>query len=90
MKKKLLTLILAFCVLSLPLWAVVSRRSLTSTLKDLCTELLTTFQQRTETQKQFNDEYKWQHQRMINVIKESNELSILLYTQEQEMTFDLA
>ena len=52
--------------------------------------MLTTFQQRTETQKQFNDEYKWQHQRMINVIKESNELSILLYTQEQEMTFDLA
>ena len=27
---------------------------------------------------------------MIDVITESNELSILLYTQEQEMTFDLA
>ena len=27
---------------------------------------------------------------MIDVVTESNELSILLYTQEQEMTFDLA
>ena len=38
----------------------------------------------------FNEDFERQHQRMIDVITESNELSILLYTQEQEMTFDLA
>ena len=90
MKKKLLTLTLALCVCSIPLWAIVSGRSLTNTLKELCTELQTAYQQRTEAQQRFNDDYERQHQRMIDVVTESNELSILLYTQEQEMTFDLA
>ena len=90
MKKKFLTLVLALCVFSLPLWAIVSGRSLTSTLRDLCNELQTIYEQRTESQQRFDDEYKWQRQRMIDAITESNELSILLYTQEQEMTFNLA
>jgi hypothetical protein len=90
MKKKLLTLTLALCVCSIPLWAIVSGRSLTNTLKELCTELQTAYQQRSEAQQRFNDDYERQHQRMIDVVTESNELSILLYTQEQEMTFDLA
>lgn len=90
MKKKLLTLILTLCVCSIPLWAIVSGRSLTNTLKELCTELQAAYQQRTEAQQRFNDDYERQHQRMIDVVTESNELSILLYTQEQEMTFDLA
>lgn len=90
MKKKLLTLILTLCVCAVPLWAVVSGHSLTNTLKDLCSELQTAFQQRAEAQQRFNDDYERQHQRMIDVVTESNDLSILLYTQEQEMTFDLA
>ena len=90
MKKYLLTIILSLCVCSLPLMAIVSGRSLAKTLKDLCTELQTTYQQRAVAQKRFNDDFERQHQRMIDVITESNELSILLYTQEQEMTFDLA
>ena len=90
MKKYLLTIILALCVCSLPLWAVVSGKSLTNTLKDLCSELQAAYQQRSDAQQRFNDDFKRQHQRMIDVITESNELSILLYTQEQEMTFDLA
>ena len=70
--------------------AIASGRSLTNTLKELCTELQTSYRQRSEAQQRFNDDYKRQHQRMIDVVTESNELSILLYTQEQEMTFDLA
>jgi len=90
MKKKLLSLALALCVCALPLWAVVSGRSLTNTLKDLYSELQETYQQRSDAQHRFNEDFERQHQRMIDVITESNELSILLYTQEQEMTFDLA
>ena len=90
MKKKLLTIILTMCVCSLPLMAVVGGRSLTNTLKDLCTELHATFMQRSDAQRRFNEDFDRQHKRMIDVITESNELSILLYTQEQEMTFDLA
>ena len=90
MKKFLLTIILALCVCSLPLMAVVSGRSLTNTLKDLCTELQAAYRQRSDAQQRFNEDFERQHKKMIDVITESNELSILLYTQEQEMTFDLA
>ena len=88
--KKLLALTLTLSVCCIPLWAIVSGRSLTNTLKELCTELQSAYQQRSEEQQRFNDDYERQHQRMIDVVTESNELSILLYTQEQEMTFDLA
>ena len=90
MRKKLLALAVAFCVCAIPLWAIVNGRSLLNTLKDLRNELHDTYQQREEAQQRFNDDYERQHQRMIDVINQSNELSILLYTQEQEMTFDLA
>jgi hypothetical protein len=90
MKKKLLTIVLIFCVCALPIMAIVSGRSLTNTLKDLCSELQAAYIQRSEAQQRFNDDYGWQHKRMVDVIKKSNELSLLLYTQELEMTFDLA
>ncbi|MBO4660498.1 MAG: mechanosensitive ion channel [Prevotella sp.] len=90
MNKKLLTLFLSICLFSLPIWAIVSGRSLTKTLQELCTELQTACMQRKDAQKRFNEDYGRQHQRMVDVIKNSNELSILLYSQEQAMTFDLA
>ena len=68
----------------------MSGRTLTGTLRDLCMELQTTFLQREETQQRFNDDYERQHQRMIDGITQSNELSILLYTQKREKTFHLA
>ena len=90
MRKKLLTIVIALCVFSLPLWAIMSGRSLTNTLKNLCLELQETYNQSSEAQQLFDDDYEWQHKRMVDVIKESNELSLLLYTQELDMTFDLA
>ncbi len=70
--------------------AIVSGQSLTNTLKELCNELRMGCQQRAEAQQRFDDDYQRQHQRMIDVITQSDKLSILLYTQEQEMTLDLA
>ena len=90
MKKKLLALTLALLVCAIPLWAVVSGRTLSKMLKDLCTELQEAYQLRTEAQERFNEDYERQHQRMINIITESNQLSVLLYTQEQEKTLNLA
>ena len=58
MKKKLLTLTLTLCVCAIPLWAIVSGRSLTNTLKELCSELQTEYQQRAEAQQRFNDDYE--------------------------------
>ena len=89
-KKYLLTIVLALSVCTLPLMAVVSGKSLTHTLKDLCAELQAAYQQRSGAQQSFDDDYQRQHKRMIDVITQSDKLSILLYTQEQEMTLDLA
>ena len=90
MKQKLLIIVFALIVFSSPLWAIISGRSLTKTLFELHTELQSACLQREEAQQRFTDDYERQHQKMIDIITQSNELSIMLYTQEQEMTFDLA
>lgn len=87
---RFLTFVIALLLFSFPLFAVVSGQSLTNILKDLWTEMKLGYQQRTETQQQFIEDYELQHQKMMDIITKSNELSILLYTQEQNMTFDLA
>jgi small-conductance mechanosensitive channel len=68
----------------------VNERSLTNILKELNMELKTLCNQMPETQRLFDEEYESQHQRMIDVITRTNELSILLYSQEQKRTFDMA
>ena len=90
MKKKSLAIVFAALVFSIPLLSVVNGQPITSVLKDLRSELKITFEQSADDQEQFNKDYELQHQRMMEVLTKSNELSILLYTQEQEMTFDLA
>ncbi|MBQ3733747.1 MAG: mechanosensitive ion channel [Bacteroidales bacterium] len=90
--KKILCL-LAVIVISVGAMAqeeTVNERSLTNTLKELNLELKTQYDQRPETQQFFNKEYKRQHQRMIDVITHTNEFSILLYSREQNRTFDMA
>lgn len=89
MKKKRWALIVALFAIAIPLFAIVSGQTLTNKLKDLCTELRMTTQQRSKAQQRFDEDYERQHQKMLDVINKSNDLSILLYTQEQNMTFDL-
>lgn len=90
MKKKILFIAIALFAFSLSLFAIVSGRTITHTLNELRAELQSACLQRPEAQKRFNEDYERQHQRMLDVITKSNELSILLYTQKQNMTFDLA
>ena len=89
-KKKILTIALALFAFAVPLFCIVNGQPLTQVLKDLRSELKMVYEESAEEQTLFDKDYELQHQRMINVITASNELSILLYTQEQEMTFDLA
>ena len=89
-KKRFLTLAIALFMLSIPLFAIVSGQSLTNILKDLWTEMQLGYQQRTEAQQRFVEDYEGQHLKLMDIITKSNERSILLYTQEQNMTFDLA
>ena len=90
MKKKLLTIVFAILVFSIPVLSIVNGQSITNVLKDLRSELKMVCEQSAEEQILFDREYELQHQRMVEVLTASNELSLLLYTQGQEMTFDLA
>jgi len=90
MKKRLLSIATALFVFAVPLFCIVNGQPLTEVLKDLRSELKMTVEQSAEEQVLFEKDYDLQHQRMIDVITASNELSLLLYTQEQGMTFDLA
>ena len=89
MKKKYLALAVLLLAFSVPLFSVVSGHSLTNILKDLYNELKTSYLERADKQESLYEDYERQHQKLIDVIANSNELSLLLYTQEQNMTFDL-
>ena len=90
MKKKLLTLVFAVLVFSVPLLSIVNGQPLTNVLRDLRSELKMVCEKSSEEQDLFDYDYEMQHDRLVEVLTASNELSILMYTQEQEMTFDLA
>ena len=90
MNKKLVTIVFAILVFAIPLLSIVNGQPLTAMLKDLRSELKISKAQREIEQQIFDNDYEQQHQRMISVLTASNELAILLYTQEQEMTFDLS
>ena len=90
MKKKFLTIAFAIFVFAIPVLSIVNGQPLTDVLRDLRSELKMVLEHNDEEQQLFDKDYDLQHQRMVDVITASNELSLLLYTQEQEMTFDLA
>ncbi len=90
MKKKFLTIAFAVFVFAIPVLSIVNGQPLTDVLRDLRSELKMALEHSEEEQRIFDEEYEFQHQRMVDVITASNELSLLLYTQELEMTFDLA
>lgn len=87
--KKLIMVSVAL-VMTLCALAQGTGRSLTNTLQELRTELQKDFIQRSEAQELFYEDYDQQHRQMIDVITATNELSILLYTQEQRRTFEMA
>ena len=90
MNKKALSIFITLLACTLSAFAAKSERTLTNVLQELRAELLDSYLQRTEAQLLFHEDYNKQHQRMIDVITETNELSLLLYTQEQGRTFDMA
>ena len=76
MKKKWLTLVFAALVFSIPLLSIVNGQPLTEVLRDLRSELKMDHARKLEEQSLFDKDYALQHQRMVDVITQSNELSI--------------
>jgi small-conductance mechanosensitive channel len=88
MNKKRISIFLAF-LFALPLFAAINGEHLSATLKDLRRTLKRDYHQMARTQDRLADNYESQHQKMVDIMKQCNELSLQLYSQKQEFTFDL-
>ena len=91
MKKKLTTILFAVAVLALPLLAIADEiQTLDKAMADARVELKRDFVRRQKMQERMSSNFQHQHGRMLALIKKCNELSVMLYLQKKEYTFDLS
>ena len=88
MKKQRLSVLLAL-LFALPVFAAITTNNLSSTLSDLRRNLKRDYLKLSKTQDRLAENYENQHQKMVDIMKQCNELSLMLYSQKQEYTFDL-
>ena len=89
MRKKRIIALLAVLLMAAPLWAVFKENNLNQTLSVLLMELKETY---ANLQLFFGSAEKRiaeQHQKLAQLVDECNELSVMLYSQASENTFDL-
>lgn len=87
MKKRFLAALLL--ILCIPALAVFKEKDLTSTLRVLLGELQSEHARISERNNTSVVRIRTQHQRLVKQVEQSNELSLMLYSQAQSNTFDL-
>ena len=88
MKKKLLILAAALLVI-VPAFAVLNEKDLAQTLSVLKYELRSTYKTNAERSNRMRGNGERQHTRLVKMMQQSNELSLMLYSQKQDYTFDM-
>ncbi|MBO4455347.1 MAG: mechanosensitive ion channel [Bacteroidales bacterium] len=89
MKLKHVILLGAALLVAVPAVAVFNERNLGQTLHSLRIELKRDYEKRVASEGRFADQYRAQRYEMISIMKKCNELSLMLYSQKQDFTFDL-
>ena len=89
-KRKLLSILVALFAVVVPAMAVFTGLDLDATLSNLRRELFHDYRQIASTRKQLREKNALQHQRMVDIVKKCNDLSLMLYSQKQEYTFDIS
>ena len=87
MKKRILIALLL--VLAVPAVAVFKEKDLTQTLRVLLYELQQDYNKVLNFNAASEQRIQQQHQELVELVEDSNELSIMLYSQPQDYTFDL-
>jgi potassium efflux system protein len=87
--KKLLLSISLFLVLALPSFAVFNEKDLAMTLQVLRYELAQAYYEMEHNELHFESQDESQHEELVHLIQNCNELSLMLYSQKQNFTFDL-
>ena len=87
--RKLIVAAALALLLCVPAVAVFNERDLGETLAVLRFELKQEYETMSNTQSRMGTTDRIQHRRMIEMIKKCNELSLMLYSQNQDYTFDM-
>ena len=87
-KKRLLALSLALLVL-VPAYAVLNEKNLSHTLSVLRYELRSAWKDMEARAERTRGSGARQHARLVQMMQRSNELSLMLYSQKQDYTFDM-
>ena len=87
-KKRLLVAILALAAL-IPAYAVLNEKDLSQTLSVLRYELRSAWLASSERSRRTMDRGTRQRAQLVEMMQRSNELSLMLYSQKQDYTFDM-
>ncbi len=89
-QRKLFSILVALLVMAVPATAVFTGLGLDATLSNLRRELYHDYVQIDETRESMEGKYALQHQKMVEIVKLCNDLSLMLYSQKQDYTFDIS
>ena len=87
-KRILFLVILLFTAASI--YAISYGKNLNRTLRMLRNELNVDYQQIDKNRERLTEDYEKQRQKMVDMMKECDELSLTLYSQKQGFTFDVS
>ena len=88
--RRIFSILLALFVVAVPALAVFTGMDLDATLSNLRRELSHDYQELSQTQERLKGKYEVQHRKMVDIVKKCNDLSLMLYSQKQEYTFDIS
>ncbi|MBO4634198.1 MAG: mechanosensitive ion channel [Bacteroidales bacterium] len=89
-KRKHISILVALFVMAVPAMAVFTGMDLDVTLSNLRRELYHDYLLKGSTREQMGSKYEVQHHKMVDIVKKCNDLSLMLYSQKQEYTFDIS
>ena len=89
-RRKVFCFLVALLAVAVPALAVFTGMDLDATLANLRRELSYDYQQISETQAELKNYYELQHEKMVDIAKKCNDLSLMLYSQKQDYTFDIS
>ncbi len=90
MKKKQFFSLAALLAITVPILAISYGKNLNRTLRMLRNELNVDYQQIDKNRERLTEDYEKQRQKMVDVMKECDQLSLTLYSQKQGFTFDVS
>ena len=88
-KKRIITLVAVTLLALAPAYAVLNEKDLGQTLSVLRSELRAAWRASAERSKRTLERGTRQRAQLVEMMQQSNELSLMLYSQKQDYTFDM-